>query len=251
MKDYYSILGVSKSASDSEIKKAYRKLASQHHPDRGGDANAFKQVQEAYDVLSDKSKRAEFDNPQGFFSQRNNFDDILHNYFRNKTQNQMRNSRVVVYIDLVDVAVGGSRILSFNTVNGTTPIEVNIPKGVHDGEAVRYIGLFPGGGDVVIEWRTNAHQFWQRDGLDLTCEKEVDFWGLILGTTIEIKSLQGATLTLKVPELTNPGSLLRLKSQGLERDKHNRGDIFVRIKAVMPTYIPKEVLDILSKSKNK
>jgi curved DNA-binding protein CbpA len=64
VKDYYSILGVSKTASDEEIKKAFRKKAMKHHPDRGGDQAAFQDINEAYSVLSDAKKRSEYDNPQ-------------------------------------------------------------------------------------------------------------------------------------------------------------------------------------------
>ena len=252
MKDYYQILGVDRKATDADIKKAYRKLASQHHPDRGGDANAFKQVQEAYDILSDKSKRAEFDNPQGFFTQRGNFDDILNQYFTQfDVRNQMRSSRVSIWINMVDVATGGKRILGFRTPAGEVPVEITIPKGVQHGEAIRYPGLAPGGMDFVVEFHIHGHPTWQRDGLDLLTELELDFWQLILGDTVNVTSLTGNTLGLKVPAMTKPGSTLRMKQQGLERERHNRGDVFVKIKAVMPRNIPQEIVDILKRDHNK
>lgn len=245
MKDYYAILGVNKQATDSEIKKAYRKLASQHHPDRGGDTETFKQVQEAYDILSDSSKRAEYDNPQGFFSQRRNFDDIMDQYFTQfNVRSQMRSSRIELWIPLEDVARGGPRLITVNTGAGSMPVEINIPQGIQDGEAIRYPKLIRGT-DLVVEFRVNPHHEWHREGLDLWCEKPINFWQLIIGTEVTVKDLLGRSVNLKVPTMTKPGSSLRLKGRGLQRDRYNTGDIFVRIKATMPDHVPEEIIDIL------
>lgn len=247
MKDYYSVLGVSKTASESEIKKAYRKLASQHHPDRGGDAGKFKEIQEAYDALSNASKRAEYDNPQGFYSQRHNFDDILDQYFTQfNMRSQMQNSRINLWISLEDVARGGPRLITVNTGAGSMPIEIDIPQGIHDGEAVRYPKLIRNL-DLVVGFRVNPHPEWKRDGLDIWCEKPLNFWELITGTEIPVQDLLGRSVSLKVPARTKPGSSLRLKGRGLQRPGHNPGDIFVRIRATMPEDIPDQIVDILRK----
>lgn len=243
MKDYYRILGIDKTASINEIKQAYRKLASKHHPDRGGDADAFKQVQEAYDVLGDPAKRDQYDRPHGFYSGRSNFDDILNNYFRSQqSRQQVRDVRVSLWIQLEDAVQGGKKIISIN--GGAT--EVDIPTGIQDNENVRYPKLGPGGMDLVINYRVHGHPIWQRDGLDLLCEREIDFWQLILGTEITVKSILGKELSLKIPAKTKPGSMMRLKSQGIFRQGHNTGDIFIKIKAVMPENISQEVVDFLT-----
>jgi DnaJ-class molecular chaperone len=119
--DYYQTLGVSQNASDSDIKSAYRKLASKHHPDKGGDPEQFKKVQQAYDVLGDAQKRAEYDNPaHGIHINTGDaafdFDNIFQMFgARMDPRAQMRNSRINLWISLEDVARGGPRLISLTT----------------------------------------------------------------------------------------------------------------------------------------
>lgn len=253
MSNYYETLGVAKNASDSDIKRAYRKLASQHHPDKGGDPEQFKKVQQAYDVLSDAQKRAEYDNP----AQRihintggGNFDfDSIFEMFgaRMDPRAQMRNSRINLWIYLEDVALGGPRLISLTTASGAVPIEISIPQGILDGENVRYPGLAPGGQDLVVGFRVHPHKQWTRDGLDLHREVDCDFWQLIAGAEITINDIANKIIQLKIPARTKPGATLRLKGRGLSRAGHNKGDLFVKIRAVMPEHIPEEILQILHK----
>lgn len=253
MKDYYSILGVSKSATDSEIKKAYRKLASQHHPDRGGDANKFKEIQEAYDVLSDPQKRDDLNNPfYQHYAGNSNFDDLVNRYFTQfDVRQQMRNSRIILNIGLEDVARGGPRLVTVNTNGVSIAVEIEIPKGILDGETVRYPRLLPKSQDLVVEFRTNPHPEWRRESLDMWCEKQLNFWELIVGTELVVKDILGRSVNLKIPPRTKPGSSLRLKGRGLERKGHNTGDIFVQIRATMPDEIPEDIVDILRNQINK
>lgn len=255
MTDYYQILGVNRNASEQDIKKAYRKLAGEHHPDRGGDADKFKAVQEAYDVLSDKSKRSAYDSPHGFYTNRNNFDDLVNRYFKDfnvhvDMRQQMRDTRMVLRIDLDDVASGGPRLVSVNTRTGSTPIEIDVPQGVLDGETVRYPKMI-NNQDLVVEFRINPHQEWRREGLDMWCEKQLNFWELVVGTEVIVKDILGRSVNLKVPAKTKPDSSLRLKGRGLQRPGHNPGDIFVKIRATLPDNIPDDIVDILRNQLNK
>jgi len=252
VKDYYSILGINRSASDTDIKKAYRKLAGKHHPDRGGDADQFKQIQEAYDTLSDKSKRTAYDSPQGFYTQRNNFDDIVNKYFTDfNVRQHMRDTRIVLRISLEDVAKGGPRLITVNNRTTSVAVEINIPQGIMDGETVRYPQLLPNNQDLVVEFRTNTHPEWHREGLDMWCEKQLNFWELVVGTEVVVKDILDRSVNLKIPTKTKPESSLRLKGRGLERKGSKTGDIFVKIRATLPEDIPNEIIDILRNQLNK
>ena len=148
--DYYSILGVSKNASQDEIKKAYRKLAMQHHPDKGGDEEKFKQVSTAYDTLSDPGKRSEYDNPQPQFNWQNGapgnnpFGDIFGQQFgfnpfgSRRPQNKNKDIQLNYTLDLKDCFLGRSLTLRYRLPSGRDEfVDVNIPPGCKDGDVVQ------------------------------------------------------------------------------------------------------------------
>jgi molecular chaperone DnaJ len=110
---------------------------------------------------------------------------------------------------------------------------------------VQYEGLGPGGADLVVQFRISPDRTWQRDGLNLTQEIRVDIWNLILGGELTIDTLNGKTLSTTVPARTQPGTVFRLKAQGL-RDRSGRtGDIFVKVQAVLPDQIAPEIIDAI------
>lgn len=265
MKDYYAILGIAKTASPDEIKKAYRKLAMKHHPDRGGDEHKFKEINEAYDTLSDPEKRREYDNPQmrvningnPFGGAGNHFDfDQIFEMFgarmgRQQHHQQQRHQRVSIWIPLEDAVVGGPRTIGVNMPTGNTTIEIRIPKGVQDNENIRYPGLAPGGFDLIVNYRIHPHPSWHRQGLDLYTERSLDFWDLIMGTELSIVDLQGREFVLTIPPRCKPGTMMRARGRGIERQGHNTGDIMIRINAVLPDDIPDDIIQILEKRANK
>lgn len=259
MKDYYQTLGVERSASADDIKKAYRKLASVHHPDKGGDTTRFQEIEEAYRVLSDPEQRRQYDNPNvkiningnGFQHAPFDFDTIFEMFgtrMHPGRQQAHRNQRVSIWIDLEDVARGGRKIMSLATHQGAVNLEINIPQGVQDGENVRYPELAPGGFDLVVNFRIKPHPLWRRDDLDLYTERSLDFWQLILGTDLNMRDIQGREIVLTVPPRTRPGTMLRARGQGLSRAGHNAGDLMVRLQATMPNDIPNEIIEILRKT---
>lgn len=260
MTDYYATLGVSRTASADEIKRAFRKLASQHHPDKGGDTQKFQAIQEAYATLGDEQKRAEYDNPRpqfsGFHGQPGgvNINEIFgqmfgsgfgHPHFgQGFAQQHPRRShvRMTLWITLLDVATGGKRTVSLGTQQGVSAVEIDIPLGINDGDNVQYEGIGPGGADLVVQFRISPDRNWHREGLNLTMEARVDIWTLILGGEITVNTLAGKILTAVIPSRTQPGTNLRLKGQGLQNRSGGIGDIFVRLQAVLPTNIAPEII---------
>lgn len=261
MIDYYAALGVPKTATADEIKRAFRKLASQHHPDKGGDTQKFQAIQEAYATLGDEQKRADYDNPRPQFSGFSGFqgtpggvniNDIFGQMFGQQFAQQHQHPRrghvrMTLWISLLDVATGGKRTVSLGTQSGVSAVEIEIPLGIDDGDNVQYEGIGPGGSDLVVQFKISPDRKWQRDGLNLTQEVKIDIWNLILGGELTIDTLTGKTLSTQVPARTQPGTMLRLKAQGL-RDRAGRtGDIFVRVQTFLPENIPPEIIDAIQK----
>lgn len=261
MKDYYSILGVNKAASADDIKRAYRRLASQHHPDKGGDKSKFQEIQEAYSVLGDENKKKEYDNPRpqthfsfGGMPGGMNLDDIF-NMFGMNARQQTMTPRLQLWIGLEDVARGGPRPISLQIGDKINTVEIDIPQGIGDGDTIRYPKLGPGGQDLIITFRIKSDPRWHRDGLDITTDRTINIYDLILGTELPIVDLLGTTLMLKVPPCTQPGSILRMRGRGLPsstlpgRSNRPPGDILVRIQGYIPTELPKDLIDAVIRAR--
>ena len=256
MSDHYTTLGVSKTATPDEIKRAFRKLASQHHPDKGGDTAKFQSIQAAYDTLGDTAKRAEYDNPRPQFSgfpggAQFNMNDIFGQMFGQGFGQQRRQQpqfvRMTLWIRLHDVAQGGTRPVAVGTPQGQSTIEVEIPLGINDGDNVQYQGLAPGGGDLVIQFRVHPDNTWQRNGLDLVTDVTADIWSMILGSDITVQTLTGSKLTTAMPAGTQPRTLIRLRKHGLRDRSGNTGDLMIRVMPTIPTTIRPELLEAIEK----
>jgi DnaJ-class molecular chaperone len=258
MTDYYAALGVPRTATADDIKRAFRRLASQHHPDKGGDTQKFQAIQEAYATLSDAQKRAEYDNPRPQFSGFQghpggvNINDIFGQMFGQGFAQQHQHPRrshvrMTLWISLLDVATGGKRTVSLGTQAGVSAVEIEIPLGINDGDNVQYEGIGPGSSDLVVQFKITPDRKWQRDGLNLLQEVRIDIWDLILGGDLTIDTLTGKTLSTRVPARTQPGTVLRLKSQGLRDRAGQTGDIMIRVQAQIPDDIPVEIIDAIQK----
>jgi curved DNA-binding protein len=249
MLDHYATLGVSRTASQDEIKRAFRKLASQHHPDKGGDTAKFQAIQAAYDTLGDAGKRAAYDNPAPQFSgfpggaQFNSMHDIFSMFGQGFPGQQRRNHvRMSLWVTLRDVATGGRRPVSINTGQGQSTVEIEIPLGLNDNDSIQYAGLAPGGQDLVITFRIQPDGVWQRSALNLATEQTVSVWDLILGGDLVVRSITGESLTVTIPVNTQPGTVLRLRAQGLRDQQGRRGDIHVKLAARIPQPVPPELI---------
>ena len=254
MQNPYQTLGVDRNASPDEIKRAYRKLASQHHPDKGGDKTRFQEIQQAYDTLTDPHRRAAQDSPgfhgNPFAHGGNGFDfqtifDIFGTRFQQPGQQRVQQARMSLWITLRDVAEGGNKTISIGTQQGTMTAEIEIPQGINDGDTVQYPNIGPGGIDLLVTFRVHPAPPWQRQGLNLISEHTVSIWDLILGAEITLRDLLGSTLSLSIPAGTQPGTMFRLRGRGLCQRGGTTGDLLVRVQVSVPKNIPQAILDAI------
>jgi DnaJ-class molecular chaperone len=262
MQNPYQTLGVNRDATADEIKRAYRRLASKHHPDRGGDTKVFQEIQTAYDTLSDPQRRAAYDNPGfggfgGGFRADAPFDfqtifDIFGTRFQHPGQAQQQRrqqARMSLWITLRDVIAGGRRTISVGTQQGTHAVEIEIPPGIDNGDTVQYPGIGPGGIDLVVTYRIHPDARFDRQGSNLFTEHSVDVWTLITGGKTLLKDLEGNSLEIAIPARTQPGTTVRLRGRGLPNSSKTPGDMLVRIQAHIPEHIDSELLAVLEKTR--
>ncbi len=262
--EHYQTLGVAKTATPDEIKKAYRKLASQHHPDKGGDTAMFQKIQIAYDTLSDPEKRKQYDNPMthgfgggqpgGFHFNMNGFnmDDIFGQMFKQHNHQQaQRNNvfRTTFWINLEQVYSGGEEVLKLQTPTGMHMVRVNVPKGIPDGGQVRYEKVIETN-DLIVEYRVHNHLKYERRMNDLFCNHSISVLDLIVGTSFEFITIGGTTLEVTVPPKTQPFMHLKLAGHGLPIHGTNaHGDQIILLKSFIPDIIDSRITDSILLSK--
>ena len=258
MTDYYQTLGVDRTATPEAIKKAYRRLASQHHPDKGGDKNKFQEIEEAYRTLGDPQRRAQHDNPNpfgGMGAQGFNFEsifDIFGTRFQHPHQHQqrMQQARMSLWITLEDVANGGRKTVSVSGSHGNITVEIEIPLGINDGDTVQYPKTGPSGMDLLITFRIHPNPRWERQGVNLITEQAVSIWDLILGSEIMVRDVLGNVLSLTIPPRTQPGTTFRLRDRGLRQRNGATGDLLVRVQGTVPETIPESLVDAIAQTRN-
>lgn len=266
--DPYKILGVPRTASEAEIKKAYRAKAKALHPDLHPNddekADEFKRVSAAFDILGDTEKRGKFDrgeidgdgNPRGyaeggaggyqwdsrsgnpFGAQGDPFEDILGSMFgggRRRGPGPMkgRDVRYRVEVSFEDAVNGARRRMSM--ADGST-LEVNIPAGITSGQTLRLKSQgqpSPSGGapgDALLEVEVKPSPVWTRDGNHLRMALPVELRTALLGGSVDVRTPSG-TVSLKVPAGSNTGAQLRLKGKGVQTAPP--GDLYVRLEIVL------------------
>ncbi len=299
-KDFYATLGVGKDASEAEIKKVYRKLARQHHPDSNpGNAAAeakFKEISEAYSVLSDAEQRKEYDavramgsgarftapgsagaggfedvfggmfggQPGGgrytFQQGGAEYDDLLGNLFGSGRFGQTsggyrgfggpskgRDATATATLDFITATKGDQITLQ---ASDGKPITVRIPAGVADGQKIKLRGKgqpSPDGGepgDLILTVNVRKHPVFERDGLNLRVKVPVTFGEAALGATIEVPTLGGDPVKLRVAPGTPSGRVLRVKGRGVETKK-GTGDLLAEVQVAVPSHLSKEAKEKL------
>jgi len=281
---HYDTLGVSENASLDEIKKAYRKLANQHHPDKGGDTNRFQQIQAAYETISDQNKRAQYDAERrgtgGFRFTVNGHDvgggmppemeEMLRNFgfafgqgfaghgdpfshFRQPRKN--KDIQIEIVISLASTLENQTKIINVKTTNGDSyPVEVNIPRGVTPSSTVKYSGLGDNffstlpRGDLYVKIQIEANTEFNVNHLDLHKTIEIDCIQAMVGCLSSVQGLDGKIFELNIPQGTQPNTKFRIPDQGLYAMNQNvRGSLFINVKINVPTSITAEQQTTLKK----
>jgi len=292
--DYYKTLGIEKTASADDIKKAYRKLALKYHPDRNPDnkeaEEKFKRISEAYAVLSDAEKRKQYDNfGSDQFSQRYSQEDIFRNFdfseilrefgfgggggtFRFSTggrrrpggyqqhmegdpfsdflggqqpyRRQPQKGQDLHYnlsITLEESVFGAEKKLALQKEDRVEEINIKVPPGIATGKKLRLAekgspGALGGpAGDLYLNITVQPHPLFSRDGNDLYIEKSINFTQAVLGTSIEVPTLDGSIKRVKIPPGTQNNTKVRLKGLGVPGLKGStKGDQYVKIYINVP-----------------
>jgi len=286
-KDYFKILGISRNATDQEIKSAFRKLARQFHPDlHPHDEKAeseFKEINEAYEILSDEDKKNSYEeylsywfknidgksrdfdreNNDRRFDEYLNFDDFLSDLIGrfsevgqeiysnissdNNSQSLNLDAKFNLQISFFEALNGAKKNLLVNDER----IEVKIPKGIEIGSTIRISnkGNIQSGkgkrGDLLIEITIKSHPIWKVKGLDIYADLPVSLDELALGTNISVVSPRGETY-LAIPSGSLPEQQIRLEGQGLH-DLDTQGDLFFILKLKLPENWSDNELRLLEK----
>lgn len=271
--NYYETLGVQKTSSPDEIKRAYRKLASQHHPDKGGDTARFQEIQTAYETLSDPVRRQQYDNPQpqhqhfNFNFDSGNLDDIFGQFFRGgqnpfqharQQPRRNRNVQASIALGLQETLNDCRKTFSIQIDNGKTrTVDITIPRGITSGSTIRYPGLgdhlfetLPPG-DLMLTVNILVNPNYEVHGLDLTTSLTIDCFDAILGIEKQVVGLDGKVFVIKTPAGCQNGTKLKIAGEGLWQFQNDvKGNLFVRVNVTIPKNLTEEQLKLIHAIKN-
>jgi curved DNA-binding protein len=263
MANAYETLGVPKGASDEEIKRAYRKLAGQHHPDKGGDTARFQEIQSAYETLSDPQKRAEHDNPnpfqhfghQGPHGSHFEFhfggggpEDLFQQFFNQgfggnpfARQHQPRRNkdlRVQLNVSLASTLEQQKKSISVQTTKGDRyNVDVDIPRGVNNGTTIKYTQMGDNmfdtltRGDLYVIINVENDNRFELHGINLLTHLDIDSIDAMLGTEQTVTGVDGREFKVKIPQGCQYDTKFGLQGQGLfEMNSPHRGDLIVNVR---------------------
>jgi len=254
MKNYYDILGVNEQSTSADITKAFKDLAKQHHPDRGGTQEKFQEINEAHDTLKSSQKRHDYDSMRKFgggtggaqhpFFNEDIFGDIFSGFgqggdmdfngkfnftgrngdertFRNVRQGN-RSVNVRMAISIKEAMTSEEKTISYKLPSGREEFAtVKIPAGVQHGVTFKYTGMGDDSiknvprGDLMVQMSVLDSDGYTRKGNDLYTDKTIDCFQAVRGHKIQLKTLEDSVITVNVPSGTQPGTLLMVRSKGM------------------------------------
>ena len=250
-RDYYEVLGIDKTADPATIKKAYRKLAKKYHPDSNvGNAAAaekFKEVNEAYDILSDPEKKKLYDQFghaafDGTGAAGAGFDGANGGFGADAASEKGSDAQAEINISFDDAAFGVDRVITLSGTDGSRQnLQIHIPAGIGDGQSIRLKGKGNPGmgsgeaGDLLLKVHVGTRPGYERKGMDVYTSTEVPFMTAVLGGEIIVPTLYG-NVSCKIKEGTRCGSKIRLAGRGIVsmKDPKIKGDQYVTIQIAVP-----------------
>jgi len=278
VKDYYKILGISESATESEIKSAYKTLAKKLHPDRNhGNKQSeekFKEMSEAYNILSDTKKRKEYDAMRRFGGKKNGaYNESSNNYSDSELNDFMKGFKSAgksygfgsrpSFADILDEMFSGASThktemnvnltipfdksiiggdVNFVVNQGTSQsLKVKLPEGINDGEQLHiHQNNAP---DILLTIHVLADPVFSRKGNDIYCDIPVNLAQLVLGSTVRVRTVHGSHVDVKIPNGTQNGTMLKLSHFGV---RHNgvKGDMYVILTLSIPKNLTKKQQDL-------
>ncbi len=278
-RDYYEVLGVSKDASETEIKKSFRKLAMKYHPDVNKEDDAeekFKEINEAYEVLSDPNKRAQYDRfghqanqGQGFggggftdledilrqFGGGGGFGSIFEDFFGGNPNRPTKGRDVVTEVEITLEEAFYGKEITIKLIDGGTK-EIKIPAGVQNGMDLRLGGLgYPGNnggpnGDYYVRTYVRQRKDLERSDNNLIYTLDIDVLDAMTGIKVDINLFKNETVSLRIPELSDLTKLIRVKGKGFPSMRNgHRGDLYIRLNPVMPHKLSKKAKSTLDELK--
>ena len=273
MKNYYDILGVSEKATSAEITKAFKDLAKQHHPDRGGDKDKFQEINEAHDTLKSSQKRHDYDTTRKFgtpgmtgggehpFFNEDIFGDFFSGFgnvgdgvqfnfssggqprsFRQSRRGN-RNVQVRMAVSLKEAMMNHEKTINYKLPSGRDEVAtVKIPAGVQHGVTFKFSGMGDDSianmprGDLLVQMSVLDCDVYTRKGNDLYTDKTIDCFQAVRGHELQLKTLDDKVIKVKVPSGTQPGTMLMVKGQGMPVHKtlNIRGNLYVKVHVLIP-----------------
>ncbi|MBA3393007.1 MAG: J domain-containing protein [Deltaproteobacteria bacterium] len=274
-RDYYVVLGLTRDANDAEIKRAFRELARKHHPDVNPDVQSgerFREINEAYAVLSDKDGRARYDrwghvddSSSGLSAVVDAAQDIINDVFRRRRGKQKgKDIRYTLEIAFEEAAFGADKTIVIPTAEGGTDprpreLTVVLAPGVKDGTVKTFRGEGEPGkggaaaGDLHVSIRVADHSIFRRDNLDVRSSHTISFSQAALGAVLDVHTLDGP-VKMRIPEGTQPGRVFRIRGRGIPQAAGKaapRGDHLIEIQVEIPTELTarqRELIEELGKT---